>query len=317
MLLFFISTFRAENIGADYPEYIRIFHRIEVTGTAYCEKGYVFLNKIALLFGNKTYILSCTINLIIFPCVYYFIKKHVEKKYWIYAVFVFVANPYLYIQSTFNALRQGTAMALALLAFSFFLENKKLYSILVFVIAINMHRSIIVQLIIMLLLKVKWNKKIFRNLSIICLGINMLKLNRLVPWLMQLFRYGSYGNYESSLFNNPIYVLFVFAVLQLIIEYYDKIVNECKRKQFVDLFIFSLCFLMIAVTNDMVYRVYICLALISIPGAFEIIEHIKKYKYGNIIRYCYVFYYLFYYLGYIYLFYKNHNSSYVPFKLIF
>ena len=53
-ILFLLSTFRAENIGADYPEYIRIFHRIEQTGTAYYEKCFVLLNKLSLLFGNIT-----------------------------------------------------------------------------------------------------------------------------------------------------------------------------------------------------------------------------------------------------------------------
>ena len=75
--------------------------------------------------------------------------------------------------------------------------------------------------------------------------------------------------------------------------------------------------MMLAVENDIVYRLYITMAYASLPAVPIIINAMRKYKYGNLVKWGYIGYYAAFYIGYIYLLYKNHNPDYIPFKLIF
>ena len=106
-------------------------------------------------------------------------------------------------------------------------------------------------------------------------------------------------------------------MVQLIISFYDKICESRMQRIFVNLYIFSLCFLMLAVENDIVYRLYIAMAYASLPAVPIIINAMRKYKYGNLVKWGYIGYYAAFYIGYIYLLYENNNPDYIPFKLIF
>ncbi len=315
--LMFFSTFRAENIGTDYDTYIGIFNRIAHMGTAYLEKGFVVLNKVALLLGNKPYHLSLVINLIFFPILTIYICKYVDRKYWLLILFIFVADPYFYIQSTFNVVRQATGTAFILLAVIFLLSNKKILALIAYAIAVSIHNSMATMLILPFIMLIKWDKKTFRIISVICFLLNILNVGDLIEMGLRMFDYGGYEKYEASLLDNAAYVFFVFIILQLIISFYDVICESRGQRIFVNLYIFSLCFLMLAVANDVVYRLYVTMAYAALPAVPTIIDSMRKYKYGSLIKWGYVGYYTAFYIGYIYLLYKNQNPDYMPFKLIF
>ena len=165
LILFLISSFRSQHIGEDYSRYIYFFNFIGRTGDAYFrEKGYVILNHLIYKLSHKHYVFSMGINLSLFVPFYFFIKSNVNKNYWPLCIFIFVSNPYMYVQTTFNILRQCSATGIVLIAThlvshkSFF---KRLFGILAFILALQFHRAVIFIMIfiIPLLLKIKWNTK--------------------------------------------------------------------------------------------------------------------------------------------------------------
>ena len=316
-ILMFLSTFRGKNIGADYENYIEVFNRIGRSGTAYMEKGYVILNRFAHLLGDKPYHLSLVINLIFFPILTIYIYKYVDRKYWLLILFIFVADPYFYIQSTFNMVRQATGTAFILLAVIFLLSDKKKFALAAYVVAVSIHNSMAAMLILPIILWIKWNKKTFRAMSIICFFLNVFNVGDLMAVGLRIFDYGNYEKYEASLLNNIAYVILVFVVIQIIILFYDEICETKLHRRFVNLYIFALCFLMLAVENDETYRLYVSIAYIALPAVPIIIEGMRKYKYGNLVKWGYIGYYTAFYIGYIYMLYQNQNPEYIPFKLIF
>lgn len=316
-VLMFLSTFRSNNIGTDYNTYIDIFKAIGRTGTAYMEKGFIVLNRIAHLLGNKPYHLSLVINFIFFPILTLYIYKYIDREYWLLILFIFVADPYFYIQSTFNIVRQATGTAFILLAVIFLFSDKKILALIAYAVAVSIHNSMAAMLILPIIIWIKWNKTTLRVMSIICFFLNTINVGDLIEIGLQVFDYSIYEIYEASLLNNIAYVIFVFVVIQIIISFYDEICMTRQQNIFVNLYIFSLCFLLLALANDTVYRLYVSIAYVALPAVPIIIKGMRKFRYGNLVKWGYIGYYTAFYIGYVYMLYKSQNPDYIPFKLIF
>lgn len=75
-VLWFISAFRDEHIGSDHGNYVDAFHNIEKNGDAYfTEKGYVLLNKIAIIIGGGTVTLTILVTTLILLNFIIYIRK--------------------------------------------------------------------------------------------------------------------------------------------------------------------------------------------------------------------------------------------------
>ena len=204
-VLMFFSTFRGKNIGSDYVNYIAYFKLINSGRKIYLEKGFVILNKIALLLGNKPYHLSLVINMIFFPILTIYICKYVDRKYWLLILFIFIADPYFYIQSTFNVVRQATGTAFILLALMFLLSDKKIFAFIAYIVAVSIHNSMAAMIVLPFIMWIKWDKKTFRIISVVCFFLNILNVGNLIEMGLKMFDYGGYEKYEASLLNNAAY----------------------------------------------------------------------------------------------------------------
>ena len=117
-ILCFIASFRADIIGADHINYIYEYKNINKTGNAYfSEKGYVLLCRIiSELSQCNIAALNFSVAALTLAGFYCYIKKYVEPDYYILALIILVFNPYMFIQSTFNIMRQGCAIGILLLS---------------------------------------------------------------------------------------------------------------------------------------------------------------------------------------------------------
>jgi hypothetical protein len=295
------------------------------------EKGYVLLNWLVSIITDEYVGVAIAVNLFLFIPLYYYLIKLVDKKYWGLCVFIFACNPYMFIQSTFNAMRQGCATGLVLLAvYALLFLRKKRFSIgfylLLVLLAAQFHRIAYVMVIVPLILEISWAKKDWYIVLIASLVFNIIGTGFLGEWLLTNLEFNvGYLHYESSLLNNPIYLTFIFMfALYLIYHYEDfKRLGILKRK-LLDFYMFSICFLVFAVSNDMFYRVYVIMAFCTLPsipivceGLLNTRTHIKIKNESNIVESLYVIYYISFYLGYIMLLVINNNSHYIPFKFFF
>ena len=330
LTLYLVSSLRHVDMGADSERYMLAFNRIAANGTYYMEKGYVLFNRLVYLAFHSYRALIICLNVLIFFPLFLFIKKYVKKEYWMVSVMAFLLNPYMFIQSTFNALRQGCAMGIILIAVIFLLnENMKpflrYFGFFLFVlVAAQFHQSAYLMLLLPLFFIIKFNQQFWLIAAIICLTLNIVGFTGLLNRVLSVIGYEQYLNYESSLLNNPLYTIFIFAGILLFVDHYAELTEDKQDKKYVDLYIFSLCFLLIAVANDMIYRFYLILAIISFPGLAVVLS--KSYHTGGwfklregrvFVRCVYIAYYLFFFVGYISYMAILQNTNYVPFRFFF
>ena len=168
-------------------------------------------------------------------------------------------------------------------------------------------------LLLILFRKIDFTPTLIRRLAIICLIMNLLKVGTLVFKIIS--RYSLYETYDASLLNFRPYVFAITFIVLYFTSIYSELYKSKEEKVLVDLFILSLVFLIFAVQNDMLYRVYIVLAFISIPGITIICKNLKGKR--NYIELCFVGYYSLFYIFYVSLWYINNDTAYMPFKFIF
>jgi len=329
--LFLISSFRDQMIGTDYPGYIELFYQIIRIGHAYVENGYVFLNKIVAFFTDQYIGLAIAINLLLFIPLYFYIKNCVSPRYWGLCIFIFAANPYMFIQTTFNALRQACATGIVLIGMNALMHRKKSIMPIVFyyltiLIAGQFHRLSYILAIIPVVLSIKWKKKYWYVFTVAAVAVNVVGARIIAMVMARLLHFSRrYLNYEASMLNNPIYILFVVLVIFYLLSHYNAYTAMgYKKKRLIDFYLFSLCFLIMALPNDMFYRVYMVLAFCALPGVATVCEgtlpgfsRIRFRHEKLIVERLYVLYYFFFYVGYIALLAINQNDSYVPFRFFF
>ena len=330
--LFIISSLRSWEIGSDYPRYVQIFHSIIIRGTSYVEKWYLLLNKFVALFTHHYVGLAIAVNVLIFVPLYYYIKKQVHPKYWPLCVFIFATNPYMFIQGTFNVLRQTCATGIVLIGMNvLFGKNHKikhptLFFYLFIFVGAQFHRATYILGIIPIVLSIKWKKVYWFLLIPVSVFVNLVGARMLMSFVITRLHFSSnYLFYEASMLNNPIYVLFVVIVILFLLSHYDSYSKmSTEEKKIVDLYLFTLCFLIMALPNDVIFRVYVMLAYCALPAVPIICEstrpgfsriRIKNEEY-YILR-LYIFYYLSYYIGYITYLALNEKSAYIPFRFFF
>ena len=333
--LFIVSSFRSTNLGADASSYSNAFKVIGERGTYYMEKGYVLLNRIVATFTSNYSVLIFIVNLIFFLSLYYYIKNFVKEEYWIYCLMIVALQPYIFLQTTFNIIRQCCAVGLIVLAMNFYVNAIRfknrftgyiLFNIIT-IVAAQFHRSAYFLLFIPIIFIIKMNKNRWRMIALVFMFFNFIGLSRMMTIIERLIGNTNYSNYSSSMLNNPLYLILVLAYVFWITSNYDKLQLDKWERNFYDLYIFSITFLLFAVSNDMVYRIYIVLAIISLPAIQVVIENdvssrivlSKRLNSNGVGSLTLVLcaYYICFFVGYILLLYKNHNSAYIPYHTLF
>lgn len=318
IFLLFISAFRADNIGSDHGQYISAFYSIKRYGDTYfTEKGYVFLNKLVLLLGGNATVLSFCVSSMLCIGYYLYIVKYVPTDYYIFSLIIFVCQPYMYIQSTFNIMRQGCATAIILISIPFLLNKKWLIFVAIILLASTFHTSALAMILLIIFRNINFDAKRIRIVAIACIIMNFLKVGswpfEIMNKLMGVYR--SYNTYEASLLNFKPYVIAIFIIIMYFTSIYNDLYENKKEKFFVDLFLISLACMIFCVQNDILYRAYIYIAFTAVPGIAVICKNLRQKK--SIIELCFVGYYSAFYIGYISLWYINKDVSYYPFKFVF
>lgn len=205
----------------------------------------------------------------------------VNAKYWGLCVFIFIAHPYMYIQTTFNAMRQCCATGTIILAMYILLgQCKKAKYVLYFalvIVAAQFHRIAYVMLIIPIVLSIKWKKSYWFVVLIGSILANLFGVRLISEFVVRYMNFSAgYINYSESLLNQPIYVAFIVIVVLYLIYHYKDFEGLLKyEKRMIDLFIFSLCFLIVALPNDMFYRVYMIILFCVLPSIPIVCKGIK------------------------------------------
>ena len=157
-------------------------------------------------------------------------------------------------------------------------------------------------------------------ISVLC---NLVDVSGIVRFFAQIAGYNKYFNYSASLLNNPIYLFVVIVYIIMITDKYEMLKKKAKSKLILDLYIFSLIFLVFAVSNDMIYRVYIMFAILSIPAIPVALDEISVFRIAlgnrkyNGLSLLLMGYYCLFFFGYIWYLSRAGNAAYIPYRFCF
>lgn len=327
-VLFFISTFRNNMMGTDYNSYIYYFNRIANGESAYFhERGYVLFNSLLSRISDQYWILAAGINILLFVPLSYYLKETVHNSpYWIVAVLVFILNPYMYLQTSFNSLRQCCSIGILFCAALQLRKEKYLIFTLLVLLAAQFHRISYIVILLPLLSKIKWTRKVWLITTFASAIFSVTLLPQLLSLISPILRFSRrYQTYSASLLNQPIYIIFIFLYLLATISQYDFLAQDMDFKPKLDFHLLCTVLLFFAVQNDMVYRVRMLFAFIElpyIPKLFERIDTLKQTnrtvaKGGEMYKILHILYYLFFWFGYIIYLYIKQDPHYIPFTFCF
>jgi len=316
-ILMIISSFRASQIGADYHVYVNVFENIDKAIISYpMEKGYLLLNYIVALITSNYVIFALIINLFIFSAIYKYIKNNVDEKYYLWIILIFTMNPYLYIQSTFNVIRQTIAFCIILYGIKYLIEKKYIIYILLILMAAQFHSISYIFILLIFIRMMRWNEKKFFILLFCVILLVLFKNCGIIDFFAKILGYGKYAKYGATMFDFFVYHTFIISVVSILILNYKKIEIKENEKFFLDTYIISLSLLPVFVTNDIMYRVYIGFIFISLPAVPLILKHcdktMKKMKY--LIKSGYALYYSLLFVMFLYSIMKTNNINYIPFR---
>lgn len=320
-------------MGADSENYVRAFEVISQRGTYYMEKGYVWLNRLVASFTSSYTVLICIINFFFFAALYWYIKKNVDSKFWLYCIVIIGLQPYIFLQTTFNIIRQECSISLTIIGMFFYINAVKfkhkytgfiLYIIFV-LLGAQFHRSTYALLLIPIIFRIKWSKNKWRLLAFVFFMLNLFRASRFLSAIERWFGHSNYSNHRATLLDNVIYIFLLVCYIFWVTSFYDDLKIDVWKKRFLDLYLFSITFLVFAISNNMVYRMYISLAILSLPGIEYIMSNDRSPKmrfsvssksrvgsYSTVLT-CY---YIAFWCGYILYLSLSNNTAYVPYRFL-
>ena len=136
------------NYGNDYMGYYSTYKEINIiplrwdylAGDAYnIEPGWVVLNHLFSHFGGF-FMMVAVLNVFQNAVYYHFIKNNVRKREWTISMIIYLMSGSLYILN-FSMMRQGLAISLFVLAWSFIRDKKLIQTLIIIGIASSIHYS--------------------------------------------------------------------------------------------------------------------------------------------------------------------------------
>ncbi len=285
LCIFFISALRSPNVGADTSMYMYYFDIIKSTSLnnlpnfmETLESGYIYLNKIiSYLFSNSQWIIVIN-SLLVVVSLDIFLKK--ESQDILLSLFLFIVLGFF--QSSMNTSRSTYAILFAYHSLSLFKNKKKWLGIIEFLLAILLHKSVIILLLIPIFENLKITKSNFK-IYIFIIVLLYLSFDKLIP-IMEYIVSGSYSFYmeraDEGVLNKilPLLVhLFFFISIYFSIDQKNKALRENKTS-IIYLF-FEVLFYLFSVKMVMFTRVayiFSTYTILSIPNFLGSIESKNK-----------------------------------------
>ena len=314
LILILFSGLRSTDIGADTDTYFDMLQYPE-RSLYLKEKGYYYLNILAHNLGFNRIFFFVTISIIILSPIFYYLFKEIKPRYRWMILCLYLFNPYLYIQSNFNILRQVIAMSLSLILLFNYFNKKYFYVLIFFALALSFHFSIIIAFIILMMSSIiNWDRvKLFNFITFMFI----LKISGIfhifiiyISYFFSNYGYLHYYNYRENLFSSNFIALlhYIFFIFILFFSYANSYINK-KEKKLINLFHLTNAMFFLFSLNAVFLRIYIYFYLWDMY-IFAII--IKNIKYKLVI----VIYLLYVFMLFIAFFILNkENINYVPYRI--
>ncbi len=160
LILFVLMGFKNSSVGNDTPNYIELFNRLKrmssvIDPTSRFEKGYQVYNKLLGHFFDNYQVLFIITAAICIGCMLYGISKN--SKNWMYSLFLLIGFRFYYF--FLSGLRQGIAVSIVFVAYTFLEKKKVIPYIALIVLATTFHFSAFIFIFAWPLSKMKVNQE--------------------------------------------------------------------------------------------------------------------------------------------------------------
>ena len=296
LVLMFLSAFRAESVGNDTHEYLRIFREIaEISdsGSRY-EIGYVWLNKIISFISNNPQSIIIVTSVIIFYSYGHFMWKY-SKSPWLSLFIFFAFNGFAFALS---GIRQSMALVILLYSYDYFQKKKYIKSLICILFATTFHITAILFIIIFLWRRIKINMRTicFAIIGgIFCYYLFSIILQYIYVLFPTYELYYDGGKYFgdtrlASVINLMIIlIIFCFCYIALFDKYYKERIDNSEiinNNYMLLLFLVALIINIIALKLNLLDRAALYFSIFSIillPNALHVLPKEKRIFYTPII----------------------------------
>lgn len=283
-VMFFIAGFRTYEVGSDSIPYVLLYDKVDVLTpnimkffTGKVEYGFLLLNSILYSISDNYVLLFSVFSFINLIIVFFVIKKLSPNMFLSLIIFF----GYRFYTFSMSAIRASTSIAFCMLAYYYFVENKKLRSLFSIIVASSFHLSALAFLMIFVLDYIELNIKtviVSIALTVVC----YFNLNSVLSFSLDILeKYSSYTNL-GNLVNlnlatvlNFAVVLVVFAFCEIFLKDREDYEINLLRK----IMYFNLLISMIAINVPMFGRFILLfgsLMIIYIPIVVEQIKYLKN-----------------------------------------
>ena len=168
-LVFTVISAIRYNVGTDYINpYANVLLWLKNGAIYNYELLFLWLNKIIIFFNVNVVTLMMICSAITIPLFFNFIKNNVSEKYWFYSVFLFIASTIYF--ATMNVVRQYLAISILLFGYEFIKEKKYFRYAICCLVAINIHTSSLIAILVSVLYILIRNKKYDKLMFIVYLS---------------------------------------------------------------------------------------------------------------------------------------------------
>lgn len=302
------------NVGTDYGTYIDIFNGVSALSvsdfisqnTYGLELGFFALIKLSEMFQNNPELMFVFANLLTIIMFYLgLIRYKLHHRALVYTLYLFTIFPF-----TLNLVRQGIAMSICFLAFSYLIERKPKQYIFWIVIASFFHISAIILLPFYFINKfIKLEAPKTSHISITKIILLALVFLTMVPvildFVLNLSFFEKYSAYQGivAMGNNYTFYLKLLTASILLVFYKQLIAISKYNLYFIAFVVLNAVISMLGFSSDIFNRITLYLSfynLIPFTGMIDVFDdRLGKYTaYTIILTYAVgYFYFAFYVLG--------------------
>lgn len=191
--------------GTDFNEYLHLFENsVSQIDNSTFESSYYYISNI--LNSYTLVLMFYSLFSIVFS--FYFIK---ETKYPYSSIFLYYC--FTFLSYNMGRMRQGLALSICMFSLIFLFKKKNIKFLITVLLAFFIHKSAIVFLLLFILYRIKFSKKLIISVSSITIIASLLHFDLIIS--KYIFNNSLLTSYSDYLDNSSNYVYFDFSILSL------------------------------------------------------------------------------------------------------
>jgi len=262
-------------VGTDYVGYMRLFLAQKGYGLYFFLQEFIFKNKLTFQLLIIIVLMITMFNFL------FFLYKYTKRNQWVLLIFCFSE---MYFQQ-FSQIRQYMAISFFLISILCLINKKRLYFVLFYLIAFNIHMSVSI-VVLPLIIFYFWEMKKYQNQIIVCI----LPILPFINFSFLAIKFGGhYGEYGDTVFSTHLSnfnLIAYYSILFFYITYrYNKDDSQNNKFFLLYLILYGISFkFAIMIRASFYFKIFAATFLVNYIGNNRFF--VKKLSAQLVVFYC-------------------------------